>query len=39
MAPPMNPCRARQTIISSIEVAVAQPMLASVKPPAAIAKR
>ena len=37
MAPPMKPCSARQTIISSIEVAVAQQTLVSVKPPAAIA--
>ena len=36
MPPPMNPCAARQTIISLIEVEVAQARLISVKPPAEI---
>ncbi len=36
MPPPMKPCRARQTIISSIDVEVAHMMLMSVKPPAEI---
>ncbi len=32
MPPPMNPCSARQTIISSIEVAREQKKLIKVKP-------
>ena len=37
MPPPMKPCMARQTIISSIEVAVAHMRLAAVKPAAEMA--
>ena len=33
MPPPMKPCSARQTIISSIDVDVAHMKLMSVKPP------
>ena len=39
MPPPMKPWSARQTIISSIEVAVEQRMLISVKPAAEITNR
>ena len=38
MPPPMKPCSARQTIISSIELAWAHMKLMSVKPPAEMVK-
>ena len=38
MPPPMKPCSARQTIISSIEVAWAHMKLIAVKPAAEIVK-